>query len=455
MKGTLGEVKKIVILGAGESGNGAAILAGRKGYEVLVSDYGKIKEEYKRELDTEGITYEEGGHNMERMASADLVIKSPGISEQAKIVQQLKAMGKRIISEVEWGYQFRGDSRIIAITGSNGKTTTTSLICHLLKAGGKDAAAVGNIGSSFARQVALDPKEWYVIEVSSFQLDDIVDFRPDIAVLTNITPDHLDRYEGSFEKYAASKFRIAENQKEDDYFIINIDDEGTINNIQTDNIKARIINITMEEKRLNNNDGGFVNNQEVNMKLNNDFLGLPIIDLSLKGKHNLYNTMAAGISAMAAGLRSSALKESFSSFEGLEHRLEYVATIRGVEFINDSKGTNLNSVWFALESMEKPTILILGGKDKGNDYNEIMDQVREKVKAIVCMGADNAPVIKAFEGVIDIIADTSSAKEAVAAAYALAEPGDVVLLSPGCASFDLFENYEDRGRQFKQAVKEL
>lgn len=455
MKAALNEVRKIVILGAGESGNGAAILAGRKGYEVLVSDYGKIKEAYKRELDTEGIAYEEGGHSIERMESADLVIKSPGISDQAKIVQQLKALGKCIISEVEWAYQFRGDSRIIAITGSNGKTTTTSLICHLLKTAGKDAAAVGNIGNSFARQVALDPKEWYVIEVSSFQLDGIVDFRPDIAVLTNITPDHLDRYEGSFEKYAASKFRIAAHQKEDDYFIINIDDEGTIKNLQTDNIKARIINITMEENRLNNNDGGFVNNQEVNMKLNNDFLGLPIIDLSLKGKHNLYNTMAAGISAMAAGLRSSALKESFSSFEGLEHRLEYVATIRGVEFINDSKGTNLNSVWFALESMEKPTILILGGKDKGNDYNEIMDQVREKVKAVVCMGADNAPIVKAFEGVIDIIADTSSAKEAVAAAYALAEPGDVVLLSPGCASFDLFENYEDRGRQFKQAVKEL
>ena len=455
MKAALNEVRKIVILGAGESGNGAAILAGRKGYEVLVSDYGKIKEAYKRELDTKGIAYEEGGHSIERMESADLVIKSPGISDQAKIVQQLKALGKCIISEVEWAYQFRGDSRIIAITGSNGKTTTTSLICHLLKTAGKDAAAVGNIGNSFARQVALDPKEWYVIEVSSFQLDGIVDFRPDIAVLTNITPDHLDRYEGSFEKYAASKFRIAAHQKEDDYFIINIDDEGTIKNLQTDNIKARIINITMEENRLNNNDGGFVNNQEVNMKLNNDFLGLPIIDLSLKGKHNLYNTMAAGISAMAAGLRSSALKESFSSFEGLEHRLEYVATIRGVEFINDSKGTNLNSVWFALESMEKPTILILGGKDKGNDYNEIMDQVREKVKAVVCMGADNAPIVKAFEGVIDIIADTSSAKEAVAAAYALAEPGDVVLLSPGCASFDLFENYEDRGRQFKQAVKEL
>lgn len=447
--------QKIVVLGAGESGNGAALLAKQKGMEVWVSEYGKIKQAYKEELVAAGIEFEEGKHSLDKILQADWVIKSPGISNEVPVVKAIKQQGIPIISEIEFAYYFKGDSKIIAITGSNGKTTTTSLTMHLLQTGGYDAAMVGNIGFSFAKQVALAPKAWYVIEVSSFQLDDIIDFRPDIAVLTNITPDHLDRYDGKFENYAAAKFLITKNQTPADLFILNIDDEATRKYLDTININARIIKITMDENKLNNEEGAFVNQDEVHLKLNNDYLGLPIVDLSIKGKHNLYNTMAAGISAMAAGLRSTALQESFSSFKGLEHRLEFVATIRGVEFINDSKGTNLNSVWFALESMTKPTILILGGKDKGNDYNEIMDQVLDKVKAIVCMGKDNNAIIEAFEGKVQNIADTSSAKEAVAAAYALAESGDVVLLSPGCASFDLFENYEDRGRQFKQAVKEL
>lgn len=455
MKLDLKHIKKIGVLGAGESGTGAAILAQAQGFEVWVSEFGKISEQYKEDLNQWKISFEEGGHNRAKLLEADLVIKSPGISDETPIVRTLRGAGIPIISEIELAWHFRAASKVIAITGSNGKTTTTSLLYHLMHTCGKDVAAVGNIGYSFARQVALAPKEWYVLEVSSFQLDGILDFKPEIAVITNITPDHLDRYQNSFELYAASKFNITKNQSATDILIINTDDEATMKYLPKEKIKARLIPISMEDNRLNQDEGAHIHNQEVHIQMNDEFLGLPIIDLNLKGKHNLYNTMAAGISAMAADLRSSALKESFTSFQGLEHRLEFVASIRGVDFINDSKATNLNSVWFALESMEKPTVLILGGKDKGNDYNEIMDQVRDKVKAIVCMGADNAPIIRAFEGVVPTIADTGSAKEAVAAAFALSEQGDAVLLSPGCASFDLFENYEDRGRQFKQYVKEL
>lgn len=455
MQDWIKHIKTVGVLGAAESGVGAALLAKQQGYSVWVSEYSTIALQYKNELIAEAIDFEEGGHNIDRLLACDVIVKSPGIGEKTPIMKTLREADKIIISEIEFAWHFKGDSKIIAITGSNGKTTTTSLTYHLLATGGKDVAAVGNIGHSFAKQVYIDPKEWYVIEVSSFQLDDIIDFRPDIAVITNITPDHLDRYQYDFALYAASKFKITQNQTESDILIINLDDEATMKYLPKDKIKARIIPIAMEGKRILNGEGAHIENQEVQLQVNDDFLGLPIIDLKIKGRHNLYNTMAAGISAMAADLRSSALKESFSSFQGLEHRLEYVATIRGVDFINDSKGTNLNSVWYALESMEKPTILILGGVDKGNDYNEIMDQVKEKVKAIVCMGKDNTPIIRAFENVVPNIADTSSAKEAVAAAFALAEPGDVVLLSPGCASFDLFENYEDRGRQFKQAVREL
>jgi UDP-N-acetylmuramoylalanine--D-glutamate ligase len=447
--------KKIVVLGAGESGNGAALLAKQKGYEVFVSDNGKIKEHYKQELIEHGVDFEEGGHSTDKIMEADLVVKSPGIPEKAPLIKQLRAAGKEIVSEIEWAFQFKGNSRIIAITGSNGKSTTTSLLYFLLKNAGLDVSMVGNIGFSFAKQIVVQPTEWYVMEISSFQLDDIKQFRADISLLLNITPDHLDRYEYKFENYIASKFRIAENQTKDDLLILNIDDPEIRKYLEHHTLKPKIITITMSEQNPNHDEGAFMKDDEMHLKYDGEDMKLSIHDLALKGKHNQYNSMAAGISARAAGIRKEKIRESFSTFEGLEHRLEYVATVRGVDFINDSKGTNLNSVWFALESMKQPVVLILGGQDKGNDYNEIMDLVQEKVRAIVCMGLDNAPIHKAFESVIKNIADTQSAKDAVNAAYALAEKGDVVLLSPGCASFDLFKNYEDRGTQFKEAVREL
>jgi len=447
--------KNIIVLGAGESGNGAAILAKRKGLKVFVSDKGIIKTHYRKELEEEGIEFEEGSHDEARILQADLVIKSPGIPDKAPLVKKLREKGTAIISEIEFGYLYKGDAKIIAITGSNGKSTTTSLLYYVLKSAGRDVSMVGNIGISFAKQVALAPTAWYVMEISSFQLDDIKAFRPDIGVLLNITPDHLDRYDYKFENYVASKFRIAKNQDETDLLVLNTDDEAIKNYLEHNTIKSKIIPITMSDNNLNQDEGAFMKDNELHFRFQGDETNISIHDLALKGKHNQYNSMAAGISARAAGIRKEKIRESFSTFEGLEHRLEFVATVRGVDFINDSKGTNLNSVWFALESMKQPVVLILGGQDKGNDYNEIMDLVQEKVRAIVCMGVDNAPIHKAFDGVIKNIVDTHSAVDAVKAAYSLAEKGDVVLLSPGCASFDLFKNYEDRGTQFKQAVKEL
>jgi UDP-N-acetylmuramoylalanine--D-glutamate ligase len=446
--------KKLVILGAAESGIGAALLGHKMGWEVFVSDGGTIKEHYKEELRKAGIGFEEKGHTMSSLMEADCVVKSPGISDKAEAVQVLKNAGKEICSEIEFGYRYKGESKIIAITGSNGKSTTTKLIYHLLKTGGHDVAMVGNIGYSFARQIAEQPHEWYVIEVSSFQLDDIHQFRPDVAVLLNITPDHLDRYEYKFEKYIAAKFRIAENQTNKDFFIVNHDDKVIQDYLTTHSNRSKTLFFTMNESNPLN-EGAFITNDEMHINYENDDMSMSIHDLSIKGKHNQYNSMAAGISARIAGIRKEKIRESFATFTGLEHRLEHVATVKGVEFINDSKATNVNSVWYALESMTKPTILILGGQDKGNDYNEIMELVQEKVKAIVCMGIDNAPIHSAFDGVLENVVDTASAKEAVQAAYALAEKGDVVLLSPACASFDLFKNYEDRGKQFKDAVHEL
>jgi len=442
----------IVVLGAGESGNGAAVLAKKMGIQVFVSDNGKIKDHYKKELEDEGIAFEEGGHSREQVLAADLIIKSPGIPDKAPLVKELRAAGKEIISEIEFGYWYKGESKIIAITGSNGKSTTTSLLYYVAKQAGLDVSMVGNIGISFAKQVALQPTAWYVMEISSFQLDDIKTFRPDIGVLLNITPDHLDRYDYKFENYVRSKFRIAMNQTADDILVLNTDDEAIKHYEELNLIKPKLIPITMSEHNLTQDEGAFMKDDELHLRYQGDDTNISIHDLALKGRHNQYNSMAAGISARAAGIRKEKIRESFSSFEGLEHRLEFVATVRGVDFVNDSKGTNLNSVWFALESQKQPVVLILGGQDKGNDYNEIMDLVQEKVRAIVCMGVDNTPIHKAFESVIKNIVDTSSAVDAVKAAYALAESGDVVLLSPGCASFDLFKNYEDRGTQFKQAV---
>jgi UDP-N-acetylmuramoylalanine--D-glutamate ligase len=444
----------IVILGAAESGVGAALLAKLKGWDVFVSDAGSIKPDYKSTLEQAGISFEECGHSMEKILAAQCIIKSPGIPEKTTLMKNIRQAGIKVCSEIEFAFQYKGESKIIAITGSNGKSTTTKLTYHILNEAGYDVAMVGNIGISFAKQIAEQPAQWYVMEISSFQLDDIFDFRPDIAVLLNITPDHLDRYDYKLENYVRSKFRITENQTASDVFILNQDDPIIKQYLLTQTIHAHPIYFTMNEQNPLS-EGGYIKDNELHINFDHDAMKMSIHDLSLKGKHNQYNSMAAGISARVAGIRKEKIRESFDSFQGLEHRLEFVATVRGVKFINDSKATNINSVWFALESMQSPVVLILGGQDKGNDYEEIMNLVKEKVKAIVCMGIDNEPIHNAFGQVVKTIIDTHSAKEAVLASYALAEKGDVVLLSPACASFDLFKNYEDRGKQFKEAVKEL
>lgn len=444
--------KRLVILGSGESGVGAAILAKLKGYDVFVSDGGKIAEKYRKELDHFEIEYEEAQHTEEKILNADEVMKSPGIPEKAEIVKKIRKKGIEIMSEVELAYRYMGNSKLIGITGSNGKSTCTSLIYHICKVAGVDCALVGNIGISIAKQVALNPKEVYVAEISSFQLDDIKTFRPDIAVLLNITEDHLDRYDYKFENYIASKFKIGMNQQAGDYFIYCEDDPVTMQNLKKFNISSNPLPFTMNQEVPK---GAFIRNNQMTVMVNDEKLTMSVDDFAIKGKHNQYNTMAAGIAAATLGLRKEKIREAITTFESLEHRMEAVATVRGIEFINDSKATNVNSTWYALESMNKPTILILGGVDKGNDYSVLMDLVKEKVKAIVCMGVDNTKIHEAFAKEVSVIVNTASAQEAVQASFHLANKGDVVLLSPACASFDLFKNYEDRGTQFKNAVKDL
>jgi UDP-N-acetylmuramoylalanine--D-glutamate ligase len=447
--------QKLVILGAAESGVGAALLGKKEGWDVFVSDRGEIKEAYKVELQRAGIDFEENGHSQDKVLSATCIIKSPGIPEKAAIIQKIRAAKIELISEIEFGYRYIGEGKIIAITGSNGKSTTTKMIYHTLATAGYDVSMVGNIGKSFAKQIAENPTQWYVIEVSSFQLDDIVHFRPDVSILLNISPDHLDRYEYKYENYIKAKFNITKNQGKSDIFITNKDDTAINKYINTNPINARTIYFTMSEQINPNADGAFIDNEQLNINYDGERTTMSIHDLSVQGKHNQYNSMAAGISARTAGIRSAKIRESFSTFEGIAHRLEFVASVRGVDFINDSKATNVNSVWFALESMKKPTVLILGGQDKGNDYNEIKELVKEKVKAIVCLGVDNKNIHEFFGSIVTTIVDTQSAKDAVLAAYSLAEKNDTVLLAPACASFDLFENYEDRGDQFKEAVRSL
>lgn len=443
--------KRIVILGAGESGVGAALLAKQQGYDVFVSDGGSIKAQYKNELTDNNIAFEEAIHTEEKILNADEVMKSPGIPEKNELVKKIRAKGITVISEIEFAYRYKGSSKIIAITGSNGKTTTTALIHHICKHGGADCALVGNIGYSFAKQVAVDPKPLYVAEISSFQLDDIITFRPDVAVLTNITEDHLDRYDYKMENYVNSKFRIAMNQQAEDVFIYSLDDEVTMKAITNYNIKSTPAPFTMSKPLPQ---GAYLMNQKLHLKWKNEEMQMSIEDFALKGKHNQYNSMAASLAASAVDIRKEKIREALQTFQSLEHRMEPVATIKNVEFINDSKATNVNSTWFALESMKKPVVLILGGVDKGNDYSLLIELVQEKVKAIVCMGTDNKKIHDAF-GEVVATTDASSAQEAVQAAFRFAEKGDVVLLSPACASFDLFKNYEDRGNQFKKAVKEL
>ena len=448
----LNMIKRFVILGGGESGVGSALLAKQQGYDVFLSDGSSLKNEYRNELMNAGIAFEEGKHSSEKILNADEVMKSPGIPEKTEIMKLIREKGIQVISEMELAYRFKGESKIIAITGSNGKTTTTALTYHICHEAGLDCAMVGNIGDSFARRIAEKPSALYVVEVSSFQLDDIITFRPDIAILTNITEDHLDRYDYKFENYIKSKFRIIMNQQATDHFIYCCDDEITMKYLNQFNIQSNQLPISMKKELPN---GAFIKDGDMYVRTGQDFTTMSVFDFALKGKHNQYNTMAACVAATTLDIRKEKIRDAVQNFQSLEHRMEHVATVRGVEFINDSKATNVNSTWYALESMTKPTILILGGVDKGNDYSLIQELVDEKVKAIICLGTDNRKIHEAFGNKVSTIVNTSTSAEAVHAAFHFADKGDVVLLSPACASFDLFKNYEDRGNQFKQVVKDL
>jgi UDP-N-acetylmuramoylalanine--D-glutamate ligase len=443
--------QKVVILGGGESGTGSAILAKAKGYDVFLSDAGSIKENYKKELLENGIEFEEGIHTQEIILSATSVIKSPGIPDKNPLIQKIKENGISIISEIEFAAQFTY-AKIIGITGTNGKTTTTSLVYHILQKAGLNVGLGGNIGKSFARQVAESNHEYYVLELSSFQLDGMFNTRIHIAILCNITPDHLDRYEYKLENYIDSKFRITQNQTSEDYFIYCIDDEITTSSILKVKGKAAQIPISIKKEL---SQGAYLKDKTIHFNITQNQFTMSIDDLALQGKHNAYNSMAAGISARVLEIRKEIIRESLSDFENIEHRLEFVAKINGIDFINDSKATNVNSTWYALESMQTPTVWIVGGQDKGNDYDMLLDLVKEKVKAIVCLGVDNSKIINAFSKAIPSILEAQTADAAVQAAYRIAKKGETVLLSPACASFDLFENYEDRGRQFKHAVRRL
>ncbi len=444
--------KKIVILGGGESGVGAAILAQAKGYDVFVSDSKAIAPFFKAELEEYGIAYEESVHTMEKILDAAEVVKSPGIPSKVAVIQAILQQGIPVIGEIEFAFRNMGNSTLVAITGSNGKSTATSLIYHMCRTAGVDCALVGNIGISFAKQVAVDPKPVYIAEISSFQLDDTVHFKPHIALLLNITEDHLDRYDYKFDNYIASKFSIAKNQDEHDFFIYCDDDPVTITNLSKYPIHSKKIPFSMKNTERQ---GAYIKDEEMLLKVKQEEVRMNINDFALKGKHNQYNTMAAGIASSLLDIRSTKIREAIASFQGLEHRMETVATIRGVEYVNDSKATNMNSTWYALEEMKKPVVLILGGVDKGNDYSLIDELVEEKVKAIICLGVDNSKIHAAFDATGKEIVDVTGMEDAVKTAYRIAEKGDVVLLSPACASFDLFQNYEDRGRQFKSAVIEL
>jgi UDP-N-acetylmuramoylalanine--D-glutamate ligase len=444
--------KKIIILGAAESGIGAAILAKQQGFDVFVSDGGDIKEHYKNDLIKYDIDFEENKHSEEIIFSANEIIKSPGIPEKNELIKKIRAKKISIISEIEFAYRYKGNSKVIAITGSNGKTTTTTMVYHICTVANLNSAVCGNIGHSFAKQIALEPKEYYVIEVSSFQLDDIVTFKPDIAILTNITEDHLDRYEYKVENYIKSKFNITKNLNQNDAFIYCQDDATTMQYLPMYPNNSINYPITMNKET---NPGAFIKNGIMTIARGTEVMEMNVSDFTVKGKHNQYNTMAAAMAASLIGIRKEKIRDAINTFENIEHRLEPVAYVRGVEYINDSKATNINSTWYALESMTKPTILILGGVDKGNDYTILQELVDEKVKAIICLGLDNRKIHEAFGNTVSLIVNTQSAEEAVKAAYHFAAVGDAVLLSPACASFDLFKNFEDRGNQFKIAVREL
>ncbi len=448
--------QNIAILGAGESGVGAALLAKAKGFNVFVSDKGKIKASYQKELEENAIEFESEQHDVNRILQADLIIKSPGIPEKVELVQRALQKDIPVISEIEFAGKYT-DKKLICITGSNGKTTTTMWIHHILKKAGLEVAMAGNVGESLARQVVEDKPGYYVIELSSFQLDGMFDFKADIAVLLNITPDHLDRYEYEMQNYVNSKFRITQNLTANDWFVYNADDPIIVNEIAKRDIKAQLAPFSLNQK-----EGmvGYVNNNQININLSakaelKPEFTMSIHDLSLKGKHNTQNSMASGITSKILEIRNESIRDSLSDFKNVEHRLEFVAKVNGIEFINDSKATNVNSTWYALESMDKPTVWIVGGVDKGNDYDTLLPLIKEKVKAVICLGKDNEKIKEAFSGTVDVIVEAGSAVEAVAFGYQLAKKDNTVLLSPACASFDLFENYEDRGAQFKAAVRSL
>ncbi|MDP2413157.1 UDP-N-acetylmuramoyl-L-alanine--D-glutamate ligase [Daejeonella sp.] len=450
----MGAEKYIVVLGAGESGTGAALLAQKEGFAVFVSDFGPIADQYKKELEQAGIPFEENQHTEDRILTATEVIKSPGIPEKAPIIKKLIERNISIISEIEFAARYT-NAKLICITGSNGKTTTTMLTYYILQNAGLNVGLAGNIGKSFAKQVAFDDFECYVLEISSFMLDNMYSFKADIAVLLNITPDHLDRYDYKMENYSDSKFRITQNQQQDDVFIYCADDEEIKKGLAKRRINSKAYPFSIE-KTLET--GAFLQGEQIIINLhhtNQESLTMSLNDLALQGKHNIYNSMASGIVAKVLELRNETIRESMGSFTNIEHRLEHVAKISGIDFINDSKATNVNSTWYALESMPGDVVLILGGVDKGNDYGMLKDLVKSKVKSIVCLGKDNKRIHEAFENDVEVIVNTFSANEAVQIAYYLAKKGDTVLLSPACASFDLFKNYEDRGNQFKKAVKEL
>ena len=442
--------KYIAVIGAGESGVGAALLAQKLGAEVFVSDYGIIKENYKKELEENAIPFEENGHSLIKIEVADEVIKSPGIPNNSAVIQHLEQANTPLLSEIEFASRF-SEAKTICITGSNGKTTTTMLVYHILQNAGYNVGFGGNIGKSFARQLAVSDYDYYILELSSFQLDDLKAFKADISILLNITPDHLDRYDNNMDLYVDSKLRIINNQTEKDWLIYNADDALIKSALEkkSPNLNFATFSLTKEQEV-----GGYINKEQLIINIKDQFT-MSIHDLALKGKHNTQNSLAAGIAARIVEIRKDIVRQSLEDFVNVEHRLEFVAKINGVEFINDSKATNINSTWFALESMEKPTVWIVGGVDKGNDYNELMSLVDEKVKAIICLGENNEKIIEAFQSKVETLVEARDAVEAVAYAYRLARKDESVLLSPACASFDLFESYEDRGNQFKQAVRML
>jgi UDP-N-acetylmuramoylalanine--D-glutamate ligase len=442
---------RLVVLGGGESGVGTAILGKKKGYEVFVSDFGQIKNNYKEVLSLHKIKFEDEKHTEDLILNADVVMKSPGIPDKAPIVKKLIKANIPVLSEIEFTNQFT-DAVTIGITGSNGKTTTTMLTYHLLKQGGLNVGLAGNIGKSYAWQVAEGKYDTYVLELSSFQLDGIETYKPHIAIITNISPDHLDRYDYKYENYIAAKFRITMNQTEEDYLIYDADDEAIKNWLENNTTKAKLVPFSLTKPL---DFGAFLEENNININTTKDHFVMPTNQLSLEGKHNVKNAMAAATVAQLLKIRKETIRESLSDFQGVEHRLEKVLKIQNVQYVNDSKATNVNATFFALDSMTTPTVWIVGGVDKGNDYTELMPLVNEKVKAIVCLGVDNKKIIEAFAGVVDTLVEASTMVEAVRQAYKIAEKGDTVLLSPACASFDLFENYEDRGRQFKQAVQNL